>query len=132
MVVRTRETKSEAKRYAARVARALTAEYPVVHCSLQFDSPLQLLVATILSAQCTDERVNQVTEQLFAQYPTAEDLATVADRPDERPHGDRRGPGDQVRARCPLGTVGSGRESLRPPSADAAAPGPAAAGSRPN
>ena len=77
MVVRTRETKSEAKRYAARVARALAAEYPVVHCSLHFDSPLQLLVATILSAQCTDERVNQVTEQLFARYPTAEDLATV-------------------------------------------------------
>ena len=77
MVVRTRETKSEAKRYAARVARALAAEYPVVHCSLHFDSPLQLLVAPILSAQCTDERVNQVTEQLFARYPTAEDLATV-------------------------------------------------------
>ena len=52
-------------------------DYPDANCSLHFDSPLQLLVATILSAQCTDERVNRVTVELFANYPTATDLAEM-------------------------------------------------------
>ena len=68
---------AEEKRFAGRVVRALTTDYPDASCSLRFDSPLQLLVATILSAQCTDERVNLVTEQLFSDYPTAADLAAV-------------------------------------------------------
>lgn len=59
----------------------LRAEYPDAHCALDHDSPYQLLVATILSAQCTDEMVNKVTPALFARYPTASDLA-AAD-PDE-------------------------------------------------
>ena len=62
---------------AATVVERLRAEYPVAHCALAHESPLQLLVATILSAQCTDERVNMVTPRLFARYPDAEALAAV-------------------------------------------------------
>jgi endonuclease-3 len=57
----------------------LTEVYPDAHCELDFTNPLQLLVATILSAQCTDKRVNMVTPVLFAKYPTAADYA-AADR----------------------------------------------------
>jgi len=53
----------------------LIEEYPEARCELDHDSPYQLLVATILSAQCTDARVNTVTPALFARYPTPEDLA---------------------------------------------------------
>ncbi len=53
----------------------LLALYPDAHCELDFATPFQLLVATILSAQCTDKRVNMVTPALFARYPTAESLA---------------------------------------------------------
>ena len=56
----------------------LAAEYPDARCELDHDGPFQLLAATILSAQCTDERVNTVTPALFARYPTPEDLA-IAD-----------------------------------------------------
>lgn len=52
--------------------------YPEVRCSLDYTTPLELLVATILSAQCTDERVNQVTQHLFSKYPTADAFASVA------------------------------------------------------
>ena len=52
-------------------------EYPDSQCSLSYESPFQLLVATILSAQCTDERVNRVTHKLFAKYPHAEDLSKL-------------------------------------------------------
>ena len=51
--------------------------YPDARCSLDFRNPLQLIVATILSAQCTDERVNIVTKSLFRKYPTAKDYAAV-------------------------------------------------------
>jgi endonuclease III len=60
-----------AKRHAAKIARRLAEQYPDATCSLDFQSPLELLVATILSAQCTDVRVNQVTKGLFRKYPTA-------------------------------------------------------------
>lgn len=53
----------------------LKRRYPAARCSLDFGAPLELLVATILSAQCTDERVNLVTTVLFARYPTARDFA---------------------------------------------------------
>jgi endonuclease-3 len=53
----------------------LTALYPNATCSLDYETPVQLLVATILSAQCTDERVNKVTPALFAQFPDAPGLA---------------------------------------------------------
>nr|WP_263253997.1 endonuclease III [Saccharopolyspora rosea] len=55
--------------------RALAEAYPDAHCELDFGTPLELAVATILSAQCTDKRVNEVTPALFAKYPTAADYA---------------------------------------------------------
>lgn len=66
---------AEAKRHAVRVAKRLAGAYPDAQCSLRFRSPLELLVATILSAQCTDERVNLVTTDLFRKYPSAADYA---------------------------------------------------------
>jgi endonuclease-3 len=64
-----------ARARAAIVVQRLHEEYPVAYCALVHETPLQLLVATILSAQTTDERVNMVTPALFARYPTAEALA---------------------------------------------------------
>jgi endonuclease-3 len=66
-------------RRARRVNRELGLLYPDAHCELNFTSPLELLVATILSAQCTDKRVNLVTPVLFARYRTAAEYA-AADR----------------------------------------------------
>lgn len=66
-------------RRARRINRELAALYPDAHCELNFTSPLELLVATILSAQCTDKRVNIVTPVLFSRYRTAVDYA-AADR----------------------------------------------------
>ncbi len=68
---------SVAKRQAASVVGLLARQYPEAACSLDFRTPLELLVATILSAQCTDERVNQVTKGLFAKYRSAADYARV-------------------------------------------------------
>jgi endonuclease III len=62
---------ADAKRRAATIARRLAVAFPDATCSLDFQSPLELLVATILSAQCTDVRVNLVTKTLFPKYPTA-------------------------------------------------------------
>ncbi|WP_084779479.1 endonuclease III [Planobispora rosea] len=62
-------------RRARRMDRILAETYPDAHCELDFRTPLELLVATILSAQCTDKRVNMVTPSLFAKYQTAEDYA---------------------------------------------------------
>ncbi|MET8053530.1 endonuclease III [Streptosporangium sp. NPDC005286] len=62
-------------RRARRMDRILAEAYPDAHCELDFRDPLELLVATILSAQCTDKRVNTVTPALFMKYPTAEDYA---------------------------------------------------------
>ena len=66
---------------ARRINRELAAVYPDAHCELNFSSPLELLVATILSAQTTDKRVNIVTPVLFARYKSAADYA-AADRED--------------------------------------------------
>ena len=69
--------------FAAREARArqiiagLQKAYPQAHCELHFSNPLQLLIATILSAQCTDKRVNEVTVDLFKKYRTAADFAAI-------------------------------------------------------
>jgi endonuclease-3 len=71
------ETELARTRRARRVHRALALRYPDAHCELDFTSPFELLVATILSAQCTDARVNQVTPALFARYPSATDLAAA-------------------------------------------------------
>ena len=62
----------------AAVARRLAKCYPQAHCSLDFASPFQLLIATILSAQCTDKRVNAVTGSLFDRWPTAAALAAAS------------------------------------------------------
>jgi endonuclease III len=60
---------------AKKIIQKLRAAYPHAECALRHQNPLQLLVATILSAQCTDERVNRVTPPLFAKYRTAADFA---------------------------------------------------------
>ena len=57
------------------MARMLAEIHPDAHCELDFGTPLQLAVATILSAQCTDKKVNEVTPKVFARYPTAADYA---------------------------------------------------------
>lgn len=62
---------------APEVNRRLAQEYPDARCALDYDPPLQLLIATVLSAQCTDERVNSVTPELFARYPEAADYASA-------------------------------------------------------
>ena len=76
-------TPARAKRESLRAKRERTAEivarlrreYPDTRCALDFQTPLQLLVATVLSAQCTDKRVNEVTPALFRRYPTAQGYA---------------------------------------------------------
>ncbi len=65
------------KRHAARVARLLAKTYPEAKCALNFQTPLELLIATILSAQCTDVRVNLVTADLFRKYRSADDYAAA-------------------------------------------------------
>lgn len=71
------ETKLAKTRRARRIDRALEQAYPDAKCELDFSSPFQLLIATILSAQTTDRRVNGVTPALFASYPDAEALASA-------------------------------------------------------
>ena len=75
------ETPLALTRRARRINRELGELYPTAHCELDFTNPLELSVATILSAQCTDKRVNEVTPVLFAKYRTAADYAE-ADRDD--------------------------------------------------
>jgi len=70
-----RKKGKELSAYAEEVLRRLKAAYPDAHTELDFETPLQLLIATILSAQCTDKRVNMVTPELFRVFPTARDLA---------------------------------------------------------
>jgi endonuclease-3 len=60
-----------------KIAAALDRAYPEAHCELNHADPLQLLVATILSAQCTDKRVNIVTQELFRKYRSAADYANA-------------------------------------------------------
>ena len=69
------------KPYATEVISRLKRAHPDAHCELDYETPLQLLVATILSAQCTDKRVNMVTPLLFRTFPTA---ASIADAPMEQ------------------------------------------------
>src|SRR4051794_6243133 len=69
------ETRLALVRRARRMNRELAEMYPDAHCELDFTGPLELLVATILSAQTTDKRVNMVTPILFARFPTAADYA---------------------------------------------------------
>ncbi|HXU44082.1 MAG TPA: endonuclease III [Thermoanaerobaculia bacterium] len=70
-----RESAAGRRERTAEILARLEREYPDAHCALDHRSPLELLVATILSAQCTDERVNKVTPELFRRLPTARHLA---------------------------------------------------------
>jgi endonuclease-3 len=78
---RPTESRTALVRRARRINRELGRLYPDAHTELRFGGPLQLLVATILSAQCTDKRVNEVTPELFSRYRDAADFA-AADRVD--------------------------------------------------
>lgn len=69
---------NEEKQRALKIIKAFKREYPDARCSLNHSTPLELLLATILSAQCTDERVNLVTAELFSKYRRAEDYYNVA------------------------------------------------------
>lgn len=68
---------SGAKAQARKIFRVLAKTYPNAHCELDFRTPLELLVATVLSAQCTDQRVNKVTPALFEAYPDAASYAAA-------------------------------------------------------
>ena len=78
------------KERVKKILRRLDKAYPNASCALEHRTPFQLLISTILSAQCTDERVNQVTKTLFPKYPTLEDFAAADPRElelDIRPTG---------------------------------------------
>jgi endonuclease-3 len=77
MVKKIKEDQSQKKVRALKIYRQLEKLYPNAHCELNFKNPLQLLVATILAAQCTDKRVNLVTPDLFKKYKNAEDFASA-------------------------------------------------------
>ena len=70
-----KESATSMRKEARAIYRILTKSYPDVHCELDFQSPFQLLVATVLSAQCKDKRVNQVTPKLFKKYGTPRRMA---------------------------------------------------------
>jgi endonuclease-3 len=95
-----RESLEQKKRRARQILRRLGKAYPDARCALHFTSPLELLVATILSAQCTDVRVNQVTPRIFRKYRTAADYA-------------RARPGELERDIRPTGFFNSKAKSLR-------------------
>ncbi len=72
-----RETRAAKRARARKILGLLSRAYPDAKIALEFETPLELLVATILSAQCTDERVNTVTRSLFRKYRTAQDYAAA-------------------------------------------------------
>lgn len=73
----SRESAETKRARTARIIAAIRQTYPEAHCELNYSSPLELLVATILSAQCTDKQVNLVTTELFRKYRTAQVYATA-------------------------------------------------------
>ncbi len=73
----SRETNEAKSARTKQIIAALRRAYPDAHCELNFSNPLELLIATILSAQCTDKRVNIVTADLFKRYRTAADFANA-------------------------------------------------------
>jgi endonuclease-3 len=91
------------RKRAAEVYERLHGAYPDATCSLDFDSPLQLMIATILAAQCTDARVNLTTPELFEKFPTAQDLADAPIKEIEKivqPCGFYRNKAKNIRAAC--------------------------------
>jgi endonuclease III len=77
MARKTRYSVEERARRVEQILRGLDRDYPNAQCALEHSNPLELLVATILSAQCTDERVNIVTRDLFRKYPAPQDYANA-------------------------------------------------------
>lgn len=78
------EPSDDLRQRTRKIVTALRKAYPDCECALTHDNPFQLLAATILSAQCTDERVNMVTPKLFDKYPTPQKLAAARQRDVER------------------------------------------------
>lgn len=76
-VIKSKQKSKTTKAPIDQTLHLLKKYYPKAHCALHHNSPYQLLVATVLSAQCTDERVNQVTPRLFKKYPTATEMANA-------------------------------------------------------
>src|SRR4029453_1740445 len=88
---------------APQIIRILSETYPDAKVALNFSSPLEMLVATILSAQCTDEKVNEVTETLFEKYRTAEDYLKVPEdelKADIKPTGFFNQKATSIREAC--------------------------------
>lgn len=93
------------KQRTRQIVSTLRRAYPDARCSLNFTNPLELLVATILSAQCTDERVNLVTADLFRKHRRAEDYAAAPPEElerDIRPTGFFRNKAKSIRAACAI------------------------------
>lgn len=98
-----RERAGDKRQRAAETVRRLHAEYPDARCALDFHSPEELLVATILSAQCTDSMVNSVTPELFGRFPVPERLAEAGLREIQhivRPCGYYRQKSKHIREAC--------------------------------
>ena len=88
---------------APKIVAALSEAYPDAHVALDFSNPLEMLVATILSAQCTDEKVNEVTATLFRKYRAAEDYLRVPEdelKADIKPTGFYNQKATSIRAAC--------------------------------
>jgi endonuclease-3 len=79
-----RESLADKKVRARKMYRVLSKSYPNVRCELDFNNPFQLLVATVLSAQCTDKRVNQTTPALFKKYKSIKKMASADQKDIER------------------------------------------------
>lgn len=77
-MVTNRNTQASKEESFKKILKLLKKNYPDAHCALNFKNPFELLIATILSAQCTDGRVNKVTKVLFEKYPDAESLAIAS------------------------------------------------------
>lgn len=91
------------KERARKIASILKKEIPDAHCALHHKNPLELLIATILSAQCTDKRVNEVTKTLFQKYKTTKDYANASSKTfeqDIRPTGFYRNKTKSIIACC--------------------------------
>ena len=104
-LLRCRLANADQKQRTRTITRILKKEYPDARCSLDHSNPLELLVATILSAQCTDERVNVVTAELFRKYRGAEDYVRVAPEEleqDIRPTGFFRNKARAIQGACRL------------------------------
>ncbi len=103
MGARKRFTAQEQRRRVSRILDRFRKAYPDAECALHHRNPLELLVATILSAQCTDERVNQVTSGLFRKYRLPEDYVKVAPevlQEDIRPTGFFRNKAKSIQGAC--------------------------------